>query len=652
MPVESRVTGTTLGIGSGPSPSSLAATLPILIGCLLVTLACSPDSAPEAAKPMDGADRGSVSAADSNYVGDLAAAEKLASTQDNGLTFPEIAPIVWVRCAGCHRPGQSAPFSLISYDDVSNRREQILEVLASGFMPPWLPDTPHVEYENDTRLNDQQRKDLVRWLQSGAPAGDLTQLPPVPEWKDGWFLGPPDLIVTMSTPFTLPPDGPDVYRNFVIPVPTERIRYVRAIEFRPDNPRVVHHAFVLVDPSRRLRGLKEPDGQVGFSGMDTRDASAPDGHFVGWQPGRRPYQSPPGMDWRLVPGTDFVVQVHMQPTGKPEPMRVSVGLYFTDETPTRIPTKIVLRSTDIDIPAGESNYELRDQMTIPVDVQLMAVAPHAHYLGKEMYATAELPDGTSKVLLSIKDWDLNWQSEYRFKQWIDLPAGTVIKQRFVYDNSSDNVRNPSDPPRRVTFGPNATDEMGSLWCQLLVKRTDDQSKLDQAILAKTVRETVASKSKVLAANPDDFSAHLQLGKIAIGLRRYTSAIKHFERAAAVDPKSADVLYFWGQALFRLRRNREGIAKMQECLRIDPNFLRAHHDLGFAALLEKDLTAAEEHFQKALAINPYDASTLKNVGNMLRMQGRNEEALRYFQSSLELNPRDQKLRGQIDELTPR
>lgn len=581
--------------------------------------------------------------------GDLVAAGASDSAFSHELTFAEIAPIVWDRCSGCHRPGQSAPFSLISYKDVSDRREQILEVLESGFMPPWLPDTPDVQYENDTRLNPKQKASLVRWLQEGAPAGDLTRLPAAPEWKDGWFLGPPDLIASMPTSFMLPSDGPDVYRNFVIPVPTERVRYVRAMEFRPDNPRVVHHAFMLVDPSRRLRALKELDGQVGFAGMDTRDASAPDGHFVGWQPGRRPYQSPQGMAWRLVPGTDLVVQVHMQPTGKPEPMRVSIGLYFTDEAPTQFPTKIVLRSTEIDIPAGEPHYELLDQMTIPVDVQLVAVAPHAHYLGKEMYATAEFPDGTSKMLLSISDWDLNWQSEYRFKNWIDLPAGTIIKQRFVYDNSSDNVRNPSDPPVRVVFGPNATDEMGSLWCQLLVKKPEDQTKLDQAILEKTVRETVASKMKVLAVNPNDFSANLQLGKIAIGLRRFPAAIKHFEKAAAADPTSADVLYYWGQALLRLRRTSEGVAKMEECLRIDPSFFRAHHDLGFAALLDKNLTVAEDHFVKALAINPYDPSTLKNVGNMLRMQGRNEEALRYFENSLELNPRDNNLRSQIDAL---
>src|SRR5678815_1781264 len=195
----------------------------------------------------------------------------------------------------------------------------------------------------------------------------------------------------------------------------------------------------------------------------------PEGHLLSWQPGRLPSPGSIERAWRLSKGTDMVLQMHLRPTGKPADVRSSVGFYFTDRPPTQLSYLLVLRPPVIDIPAGEKNHVVESSYTLPQEVDVVGLLPHAHYLGKELAGSATLPDGTVKPLILIKNWDFNWQSDYRYKQPLKLPKGTKVSMRFVFDNSDSNVHNPNHPPKTVRYGPNSTDEMAELWLEVTPK---------------------------------------------------------------------------------------------------------------------------------------------------------------------------------------
>jgi mono/diheme cytochrome c family protein len=378
----------------------------------------------------------------------------------------DIAPIVFEACADCHRPGGGAPFEFLDYESVRKRARQITRVVATGYMPPWLPEPGWGEFAGERRLSEEQQGLLRAWVAQGMPEGAEEDLPPVPVYDDDWHLGEPDLVLTLPEPYTLPAEGRDVYRNFPIPSSVTTKRWVRAIEFKPSDAELVHHARIAVDPTPLSREAAARDPEAGFDGMDLGTARDPDGHLLGWAPGRTPNPGSEDTSWALEPGMDVVVQLHMIPSGKPEPVDVRLGLYFAEQPPTRRLVTVVLGSRDIDIPPGEPRYEVVDTLRLPVDVEVTGILPHAHYIGKEMQAVAELPDGGERRLLRIDDWDFNWQDEYRYVEPVPLPAGSVITMRYFFDNSSDNPRNPFMPPRRVQYGPRTVDEMAELVVQM------------------------------------------------------------------------------------------------------------------------------------------------------------------------------------------
>ncbi len=302
--------------------------------------------------------------------------------------------------------------------------------------------------------------------------GSPADLPPQPQFVKGWQLGKPDLIVKAAKPFQLPASGIDTYWNFILPIPINESRWVKAVEITPGDKRLVHHANILVDRLELSRKMETEPG-AGFGGMEIRIESElfdPDSHFLFWKPGTVPYVEPDGMALRLDKGTDLVLNTHLQPSGKPEVIQPSIGIYFTDKPATEHPMLLQLDcDSQLDIPPGDSNFVVHDEFTLPLDADVLAIYPHAHYLGKELQATATLPDGTRETLIDIKHWDLNWQAVYRYEQPVPLPKGTVISMRYVYDNSEDNVANPNHPPKRVKGGNRSSDEMAHLWLQVLPK---------------------------------------------------------------------------------------------------------------------------------------------------------------------------------------
>jgi tetratricopeptide (TPR) repeat protein len=543
----------------------------------------------------------------------------------------DIAPIMYRFCAECHHPGGPAPFSLLEYQDVKKRAQQIVTVTKSGYMPPWLPEPGYGEFVGERRLGQQQIETIRRWVEQGMPEGPSTALRAPPKFTEGWQLGQPDLIVKLSTPYILAAEGTDVFRNFVIPVPVSTTHYVRAIEILPGNKKVVHHANMLVDRSQSSRRLDAKDPEPGFSGMDLRVESNifdPDSHFLFWKPGTPPYTEPEGMTWRLDKGTDLVLNMHMQPSGKPETIQPIVGLYFSDKPPTRFPMLLQLENDGVlDIPAGAKNFVVTEQYTLPLDVDLLGVYPHAHYLGRELQALAVLPDGTQKWIIRINDWDINWQAVYRYRKPAFLPKGTIVKMRYTYDNSAGNIRNPNRPPRRVVAGDKSSDEMAHLWIQVLPRGNRDlRVVLQESWMRHRLRKY-----------PNDFTAQFNLAGALQSMGRIAEAIGYYEGALRVRPNDAVARNSLGTALQKTGKLEEAVVQYREVLRIMPDYSNARYNLGTSLMLLGRPEEAQAHFIEVLRMEPEDADAHNDLGSALAMTGELSKAAVHFEKAIKAKP---------------
>jgi mono/diheme cytochrome c family protein len=374
----------------------------------------------------------------------------------------DIAPILYENCVTCHRPGEVAPFSLLTYADAKKRAALLAAVTEKRVMPPWKPKPGHGAFQNEMRLTDAQIDTLKRWAANGAPEGNPTDLPAPPRFPEGWKLGQPDLILRMDRPFPIPAEGPDVYQHFVFSLGAPKERYLRGIEVRPGNRRVAHHAVGLLDSSGTARRKDAETAEPGYRGMGS-PGFLPVGFTPGYVPGQTPRMAEEGTALVLPKGADLVLQMHYHPTGKPETDRTEIGLYFTDKKPTRHGNIVLLGSSDIDIRAGDPAYRVTDEFTLPVAVTVRSIWAHMHLIGKDVRVWAELPNrGGTRDLLWIEDWDFNWQDSYVYREPFRLPAETVIRAEFTFDNSAANPRNPNHPPKRVLIGENSTDEMAGL----------------------------------------------------------------------------------------------------------------------------------------------------------------------------------------------
>jgi len=547
------------------------------------------------------------------------------------VTFNQhVGPIVFRSCAPCHRPGEAGPFSLLSYADVRKRADQIVRVTSSRFMPPWPPEPGYGDFEGARRLSDADVALLRRWAQAGAPEGPGPS-PAPPRFTEGWQLGAPDQVVEMGEAYVVPAEGGDVFRNFVLAVPGKGTRYVRALELRPGDKRVVHHANVLLDRTGSARRRDARDPGVGFAGMDVElesDRFEPDSHFLFWKPGTAAVTEAEGLAWTLDEGTDLVLNMHLQPSGKPEPIRPTVGLYFTDHAPTRFPMLLQLEDDGaIDISPGDKQFVVRDHYDLPVDVEVLGVYPHAHYLGKDVQGYATLPGGERKWLIWIRDWDFNWQAVYRLARPLFLPRGTRIEMRIAYDNSADNPRNPSDPPRRVVAGDRSTDEMGHLWVQVLPQQREDRWALQEAAMRRRLEKY-----------PGDFVAHANLGSAleARGLTR--EAIAEYEAALRARPASAPVLNNLGAALQSSGRLDEAIRRYRDAVRSQADYANARHNLGLALALKGAYAEALPYLREAVSARPDDATARNNLGGALLASGRFQEAAEELRRAAEIDPR--------------
>jgi tetratricopeptide (TPR) repeat protein len=556
----------------------------------------------------------------------------------------DVAPILFEHCAPCHRPGQGAPFSLLTYDDARRRATRIGRAVATGHMPPWLPASGGPALVGERTLAQTAADTLTRWVEAGAPEGPRQALPPTPTFSTDWELGTPDLVVQPTRAYSLASGDADVFRNFVVSVPLDRARHVRAVEFKT-NGAPVHHAVIHLDRTRSSKRRDGADGQPGFDGMGGgRDVQEPEGHFLGWAPGRGPITAPTGMPWTLERGTDLVLELHIVPGESPASVRPSIALYFSETPPVDVPVMFRMGSLAIDIPAGESNYVVDDRFTLPVDVTLLSVYPHAHYLGKEMRVQARLPDGSLQPLLHIPQWNFRWQQDYRFVTPIRLPKGSVVEMRFTYDNSSANEDNPHKPPRQVMCGQTTADEMGNLGLQVLVGNAADRRTLVEAHTAREVVANVAGAQMVVRNNPANAENQAFLGGSLVDAGRPAEALPHLDIAVRLDPRSVSAHNERGGALVALGRQAEALASFQRAVALAPDDGRMHFNVAVVLMRLGRGPEAAAAFERVLQLDPDHADAHGEYGALLFSVGRSREALAHLAKAADLAPDSARLQS--------
>jgi peroxiredoxin/mono/diheme cytochrome c family protein len=367
----------------------------------------------------------------------------------------EVAAIVQDRCQNCHRPGQSGPFDLLSYDDARRRAAGIAEVVAERRMPPWHADPRHGKFANDRHLSPKERATLLAWVEQGTPLGDPAKAPAPKSWVDGWNIGQPDQVIELPEEYIVKADGTLNYQYFVVPSGFTEDRWIQAAEARPTDRGVVHHIIVY---------LQVP-GQP-------RDRG-PGVHLCGYAPGDMPTVLPPGTAKRIPKGANFVFQVHYTPNGKVRKDRSALGLIFAKTPPTTEAITHGIANPKFAIPPGDANYEVKDSWRTRRDITLLAFMPHMHLRGKDFQYDAVYPDGRRETLLKVPAYDFAWQSYYTLAEPLKLPAGTRIDCVAHYDNSEGNRVNP-DPTDTVRWGDQTWQEMMIGYIDYTVPIPEDQ----------------------------------------------------------------------------------------------------------------------------------------------------------------------------------
>jgi hypothetical protein len=380
----------------------------------------------------------------------------------SGPTFSnEVVRVFQSRCQSCHHPGDIAPFSLMTYKDAAPHADAIRYMTQTHQMPPWKP-TPACGDFADARVLGQDEIDLIKkWVDNGAPEGDAVNLPPAKNFDGGWALGQPDLVLSYSDAYT-PPITSDMYRCFPIATNLPNNTYVSAIDIKPGDPQTVHHVIAYIDTGSQSQKLDDAEAGPGYTSFGGPGFSLTSltSTLGGWAPGARPSLLPEDVAMLLPGQSRVVLQVHYHPHGvQAVPDKTRIGIYFAKKTPSKTLYMLPLVNQNFTIPPNDPNYLVSAAYTAAYRVHLYAIFPHMHLLGRKMRVTASVPGSPDQCLINIDDWDFNWQGEYSYSQPIAIQSGTKLSLQAYYDNSTDNWRNPNNPPKPVSWGEQTTDEM-------------------------------------------------------------------------------------------------------------------------------------------------------------------------------------------------
>jgi len=352
-----------------------------------------------------------------------------------------VAAIMQNKCQTCHRPGQTAPFSLLTYDDARKHAAMIKEVVAERRMPPWHADPRYGHFSNDRSLNAKDRATLLAWVDQGTPLGDLKDVPPARTFPGGWSIGKPDVVFELPDPYYVPAQGVVAYVYFRVPTKFTEERWIQAAQAIPGDPSVVHHIIVyLLDPSKGPDARRKPI------------------HFCGYAPGEMPSIFPEGTAKRIPAGAELLFQVHYTPTGRIRTDRSKVGLVFAKSKPSREAFTFGIANPNLLIPARQDNVAVSSSFVLPEDARLLSFLPHMHLRGKDFKYTITKPGEPSQVALSVPAYDFGWQTYYTLAEPMNLPKGTRIDCLAHFDNSENNPYNP-DPSQLVRWGEQTFEEM-------------------------------------------------------------------------------------------------------------------------------------------------------------------------------------------------
>lgn len=403
------------------------------------------------------------------------ASDKLTSS----VTFTkDVASILHKNCATCHRAGEIAPMSLLTFKDVRPWAKSIREVVVERRMPPWLADPNHGEFKNDSRLSQKDIDTIVAWVDGGAKEGDPKDMPKAPTFpSEGWKRGTPDVVLSMTVEASVPSDGVVAYRHFAVPTNFTEDKYVQFAEIKRGDPAVVHHVIVSVrEPGQ---GPMPAPGEINLGAAANRDGEArtaqqpgqgggrgntQDGMLVGWAPGMSPLSLRDGQAKLIKKGSMLIFQMHYTTNGVAAKDRTSVGVWFSKSP---VEKRVITKGVGTDpyklvIPAGDPNYESHSSFAFTEDAHIHSFMPHMHVRGKDFEYKLVYPDGKEKILLRVPKYDFNWQLNYFVKEPIAVPKGSRIECVAHHDNSAGNKFNP-DPTITVRWGDQTWEEMMIGW---------------------------------------------------------------------------------------------------------------------------------------------------------------------------------------------
>jgi hypothetical protein len=443
----------------------------------------------------------------------------LAQQSGKELTFNrDIAPILEKNCAGCHRPNDMAPFSVLSYKDVQPWIPLLREQVKTRQMPPWHADSRFGDFSNNLQLAQKDIDAIVTWVDQGAKEGDKKDLASVPGDTRGWSIGKPDQILMMSEDYVIEPGAPDTYVYVTFRVRFSEDRWIQAAEILPGNRHVVHHVIAHVLPPQPSAGFQDIGGEAidqaamsmfykqgsltrvkmdapviddganvpnGGAVYPPRPAGEDSGQFssllAAYAPGKGPDVYPAGMAKRVRAGSIIILQIHYSSfhgaLHSAERDRTSLGLVFARQPPEKRVVTLTIPNHFFKIPAGAASHQVTAAYTFTRDVQLIDYMPHMHLRGKDMKYEVIYPNGKRETLLWVPRFNFNWQIVYRLREPIKIPRGTRMIITAHFDNSSRNKYNP-DQTKAVRWGDPTYDEMMIAWLDYVVPNSDAPEKAD------------------------------------------------------------------------------------------------------------------------------------------------------------------------------
>lgn len=545
----------------------------------------------------------------------------------------DVEPILRAKCQTCHRQDGDAPVPLETFEQVRRRGSLVAQLTNNGYMPPWKPSADSPKFIGDRRLSAREKTILQQWVAGGMPEGKARPSSTRPD-NGGWSWGTPDLVLELPE-YVLAAGSSDVFRNFVVRAPFAGTRHVRGLQFRPRS-RAVHHANIRIDSTPASADLDIADPAPGYEGVILHSAQFPEGHFLGWTPGQAPPPEDP-LAWPLQGQSDFVVQLHMRSTGQADVVRPLLGLYFSAKPPVRPPAMIRLGRQDLHIPAGDEHFTSTDSMKVPMPITIMAIQAHSHYRARDVVLRAQLPNGTERTLLRIDDWDFYWQDQYRLAQPMKLPAGTVLRSTFTFDNSNRNPRNPNNPATDVAWGWRTSDEMADVWLQVVTDTNADWVQLGRLASQKATAEDAIGVETLIAREPDHFNLRNDAALIYQELNQPQKVLEHFQAARRLKPNQPSTAFNVATALESTGRLAEAGSAYQEATALDPSYRPAR--LRLAALLYRqgELQSALAQYAEALALDPGNSDVRCERARVLVEVNRPAEAKTEYAKALSADP---------------